>query len=33
MLNGFGYLEAVKAVIVDKKYDKYTNPKQLETKK
>jgi hypothetical protein len=23
MLNGFGYLEAVKSVIVDGKYDKY----------
>jgi hypothetical protein len=28
MLNGFGYLEAVKDVIVDGKYDKYMEPKQ-----
>jgi hypothetical protein len=28
MLNGFGYLEAVKKVIVDRKYDKYMEPKQ-----
>jgi hypothetical protein len=28
MLNGFGYLEAVKDVIVDGKYDKYIKPKQ-----
>ncbi|MDR2642966.1 MAG: glycoside hydrolase family 99-like domain-containing protein, partial [Planctomycetaceae bacterium] len=33
MLNGFGYLEAVKEVIADGKYDKYMKQKLYETKK